>query len=123
MKKNEKIPGQFVSQVTCSEILISTGIQLVHWAHDIAFTDAAFGESWAVEAANRMASLSELLNVLYKRLPRSVKEMAIDLPPGMIGQVSINPAYDPDAEKPEPDGAGDSDKESRGASSIDELPF
>jgi len=44
VKKHEKIPGEFVSQVTCSEILISTGIQLVHWAHDIAFTDAAFGE-------------------------------------------------------------------------------
>jgi hypothetical protein len=127
MKENsmndEKIPGKLVTQVSVSEVLVSAGIQLVHFAHDIAFTDAAFGEAWAVETANRMASLSEILNLVYKRLPRRALEIVIDLPDGMVGVRSINPNYDPNAEKPASKDAGNFDREGGVQSSIDDLPF
>jgi len=121
--KNEKIPGEFVTSVTVSEVIVSTGIQLIHLAHDLAFTDAAFGEAWAVETANRMASLSELLNVIYKRMPRRTLEIVVDLPPGMIGQVAHNPSYDPDAEETSPNGKVSTDKEGGSSESIDDFPF
>lgn len=120
---DEKIPGELVSQVTCSEILISTGIQLVHLAHDLAFTDAAFGEAWAMETANRLASLSEILNLLFKRLPRRALGVVIDLPDGMIGVRSINPHYVPHAEEPLSDDKGSTDKEGGVDTSISDLPF
>jgi hypothetical protein len=123
VNKNERIPGEFITTATVEEILISAGIQLVQWAHDIAFTDAAFGEAWAVESANRMASLSELLNVVYKSLPRRTLVMNIDMPPGMIGQVQINPDYKPDAEKPASADAGDSGDVGGSSNSIGDLPF
>src|SRR4029453_11547493 len=96
----EKVPGQFVTSATVSEVIVSTGIQLVHLAHDFAFTDAAFGETRAVETGNRMASVSELLNVVYKRLPRRALEIVIDLPDGMIGRKAGNPMFNRDAETP-----------------------
>ena len=120
---DEKIPGELVSQVTCSEILISAGIQLVHMAHDLAFTDAAYGEAWSVEAANRMASLSEILNILFKRLPERALGIVVDLPEGMVGVRSINPHFVPDAEKPVSKDTGDSDKEGGSDASIDPFPF
>jgi len=120
---NEKIPGELVTQVTCAEILISTGIQCVHFAHDLAFTDAAFGEAWTVEAANRLASISEILNLLYKRLPERSLRIVIDLPDGMVGVRSINPNYDPEAGKPEPKGTGDPEQSGGLSSSIDDFPF
>jgi len=123
VKKHEAVPGEFVKSVTVSQVIVSAGIQLIHLANDLAFTDAAFGEAWAVETANRMASLSELLNVVYKRMPRRTLEIVIDLPDGMIGQVTINPDFDPDAEKPRSDEQGDSGGDWGVSPSIDDLPF
>ena len=120
---DEKIPGEFVSQVTCSEILISTGIQLVHLAHDLAFTDAAFGEAWSVETANRLASLSEILNILFKRLPKRSLEIVIDLPGDMVGVRTINPHYVPKAEEPPRDENGSTDRVGGSSESIDDFPF
>jgi hypothetical protein len=123
VKNDEKMAGELVTSVTISEILVSCGIQLVHIAHDIAFTDAAFGEAWSVETANRMASLSEILNVLYKRIPRRVLETVVDLPAGMIGVRSVNPHYVPKAEKPHSNEGGNSDGSGGIQSSIDDFPF
>lgn len=123
MNNDETVPGELITQVTCEEILISTGIQLVHLAHDLAFTDAAYGETWAVEAANRMASLSEVLNVLYKRLPQRTLGILIDLPDGMIGVRAINPAHEKPAEKPVSKDTGDSGEESRGDPTLPHFPF
>jgi len=80
VRKYEAVPGQFVTSVTVSEVIVSAGIQLIHLAHDLAFTDAAFGEDWCVETANRMASLSELLNVIYKRMSAETLSIRVDLP-------------------------------------------
>lgn len=121
--KNEKTPGEFVTTVTVAEVLVSTGIQLVHWAHDLAFTDAAFGETWAMEAANRMASLSALLNVVYKQLPRRDLEQEVKMPDGIIGQIQINPSYVPEAEEPLSDDKGSTDKEGGSHPTIDDFPF
>lgn len=121
--KREKIPGEFVTSATVSEIIVSTGIQLVHLAHDLAFTDAAFGEAWAVETANRLASLSEILNIVYKRMPHRTLDIVIDFPEGMVGQVAINPDFNPDAEKPVSKDTGDSDKEGGSHSTIGDFPF
>jgi hypothetical protein len=121
--KNEKVPGQFVTSVAVSEVLVSAGVQLVHWAHDIAFTDAAFGEDWSVETANRMATLSEILNIVFKRLPKDALSIVVDFPDGVVGQVAINPNYKPDAEKPGSKDAGDSDKVGGDGFSIDPFPF
>lgn len=123
MTNRERIPGEFVTSVAVSEILSSAGVQLIRWANDIAFTDAAFGEAWSVETANRMASLSEILNVVYERLPRRSLEMIVDLPPGMVGVIAINPDFKPDAEKPVSKDAGDSDKEGGSLPSIGDIPF
>lgn len=120
---DEKIPGELVTSVTVAEILISAGIQLVHFAHDIAFTDAAFGSEWSVEAANRMASLSEILNLVYKRLPHGALEVRINLPDGMVGVRSINPNYDPDAEKPRSNDQGNSGEVGGTSPSIGDFPF
>ncbi len=121
--KNEKTPGEFVTTATVSDVLISAGIQLIQWAHDLAFTDAAFGETWAVEAANRMASISELLNIVYNRLPQRALEITINLPSGMTGQVAINPNYVPEAEEPLSDDKGSTDKEGGSQPTIDDFPF
>ena len=121
--KSEKVPGQFVTSVTVSEVIVSTGIQLIRWANDLAFTDAAFGEAWAVEAANRMASLSEILNVMYTRLPARSLQIVVDLPDGMIGQISINPDFDPDAEEPRSNDKGSTEQEGGVQNSIDDFPF
>jgi hypothetical protein len=123
MHNDEKIPGELVTQVDVAEVLISCGIQLVHVAHDIAFTDAAFGEAWAVETANRLASLSEVLNILFKRLPQKALEIVIDLPDGMTGVRSINPDFKPPAEKPTSKDVGDSSEEGGSDNSIGKIPF
>jgi len=123
MKRYKRVPGEFVTSVTVKEVIVSTGIQLIHLANDLAFTDAAFGEDWCVDAANRMASLSELLNVVYKRLPSNSLGIVIDLPEGMIGQIAINPDFDPNAEKPRSDEQGDSDGSGGLSSSISDFPF
>jgi len=123
VKKNAKIPGELVTSVTGEELLISVGIQLVMWAHDIAFTDAAFGQAWAVETSDRMACCSELLKAFFDKLPTDIREMMIDLPESMLGEVAINPHYVPDAEKPSPKGKGDSDEAAGGDSSIRDFPF
>jgi hypothetical protein len=121
--RNEKVPGEFVTSVTVAEILVSTGIQLIHWSHDLAFTDAVYGETYVVEAANRMASLSEILNVVYKRLPPRTLAIAVDLPDGMVAQIAINPDFEPDAAKPVSKNTGDAGEEGGVQSSIDDLPF
>jgi len=123
VKRYEAVPGQFFTSATVSEVIVSAGIQLIHLAHDLAFTDAAFGEEWCTETANRMASLSELLNVVYKRLPDKTLGIIIDLPDGMVGQVTRNPDFDPKAEKPASNDAGDSGKSGGLPSSIDDFPF
>jgi hypothetical protein len=120
---NERVPGEFVTSATVSEVLVSAGIQLIQWANDLAFTDAAFGEKYVAEAANRMASLSELLNVVYKRLPRRALEMVIDMPEGMIGQIAINPSFEPGATKSGSKNTDDVDKEGGVQYSIDDIPF
>ena len=120
---DEKIPGEFVTSVTVAQVVVSCGIQLVQWAHDIAFTDAAFGETWAMETADRMASLSELLNVVYKRLPRRALGIVIDVPDGMLAQVAINPNFDPKAEEPRSYDKGSTEREGGDSSTIDEFPF
>jgi hypothetical protein len=120
---NERIPGEFVDKATVGEILASAGIQLIHWAHDLAFTDAAFGEAWAVEQANRMASLSEILNVAFKRLPKRSLEILVDFPVGMTGQIAINPDYKKDS-APSGNDVPDEAASTEGIDhSIDDLPF
>jgi hypothetical protein len=123
MNGNKKIAGQFVQSATISEVLVSCGIQLIHWANDIAFTDAPFGEEWSLETANRMASLSEILNVVYKRLPLKTLSIVVDFPDGMVGQVQINQDYKPEAEEPKSDDLGSSGKYGGVQNSIDDFPF
>lgn len=121
MSNEARIPGEFVNTVTCKEVLVSTGIQLVGWANDLAFTDAAYGENWCVETANRMATLSEVLNLLYKELPRRSLELEVKLPAGVVGVMTINPAYDGRGEVPPADGRGDDARD--GVDSLGDSPF
>ena len=123
MEHEKGIPGEHVNAVTCKEILISAGIQLVHWANDIAFTDAAFGENWAVETGNRMATLSEILHLLYKRLPRRSLDVVINLPKGVTGMRTINPNYDPDSASEGENRPSEAADDLGDTSSIDDLPF
>lgn len=123
MKKHERVPGEFVTSVTIEEAFISISIQLIHWAHDIAFTDAAFGENWAGETANRMASCAEILNVVYQRMARRTLEMSVDLPAGMVGVMSINPDYDENATPPSQGDEGGVRGEGRDVSSVDDFPW
>lgn len=123
MAHEKRIPGQFVSSVAAAEIIRSVGIQLALWANDIAFTDAAFGETWSVETANRMACCSELLSVLYKRMPRRSLEIVVDLPEGMVGVISINPDFKDDAPKQPSDDDRDGGDRRGGSSSIPPMPF
>lgn len=123
MKRHEEIAEKFVTSVTASELLVSAGIQMLQFAHDLAFTDAAYGQEWAYEAANRLATLSELLNILYKRLDVQTLAITIELPNGVVGQIKNNPMYDPKAEEPDTKGAGSSEREGGVSSSIDDFPF
>jgi hypothetical protein len=123
MKNEKRIPGQLVNTVTCEEILISTGIQLIHWANDLAFTDAAYGQNWCIEAANRMATLSEILHLLHKRLPRGSMEIVVDLPKGVTGVIAINPSYSPGSASEGENQPSEAAEDLGDASSIDELPF
>jgi hypothetical protein len=123
VKKDERVPGEFVTSVTVKEIVISTGIQLMEWAHAIAFTDAAFGQDWSLETADRMASLSLLLNRMFKGLSSAALSIRVDLPDGMVGQVQINPRFEPDAEKPRSNDKGNSDGIGGAEPSIDPFPF
>jgi len=121
--KNEKVPGEFVTSVTVAEVLKSAGIQLASWANDIAFTDAPFGETWAVETADRMVCVAELLYSVYVLLPSATLERVVGLPPGVIGQIAISPLPKPRAEKPVSKDTGDSDREGGSSDSIDDFPF
>jgi hypothetical protein len=123
MNGKKKTPGEFVPSVTVEEIIVSCGVQLARWANDIAFTDAPFGETWAMETADRMACLSELLSIVYRRLPARVANTIIDTPPGMIGQIAINSDYRPDAPKPAESSADDGDDKVGGEDSIHDIPF
>lgn len=123
MKNEKRIPGEFVDSVTCEEILISTGVQLIGWANDIAFTDAAFGENWAVETGNRMATLSEILHLLYKSLPRRSLDVVVKMPKGVLGVVTKNPAYRPDSASEGDNKPSEAAEDGGDTSSIDELPF
>jgi hypothetical protein len=123
MNNETRIPGESVDAVNVEDVLRSTGIQLVGWANDIAFTDAAFGEAWAMETANRMAALSEILFLVHKTLTRDSLTMVIKLPVGTVGVMSINPHYKADAEKPPSDDGGDSGKVGGSSDSIDGIPF
>jgi hypothetical protein len=76
-----------------------------------------------METADRMASLSELLNVVYKRLPRRALGIVIDVPDGMLAQVAINPNFDPKAEEPRSYDKGSTEREGGDSSTIDEFPF
>jgi hypothetical protein len=120
---NERVPGQFVAYVTAEEVIRSVGIQLAVWADAIAFTDAAFGEKWSLETADRMVCLSELLHNMHVARKAILSEWVIDLPQGMIGQVSINPRFKPRAAKPGSKNTDNADKEGGVQSSIDDLPF
>lgn len=123
MNGTQKTPGESVSSATVAEILVSTGVQLVHWAHDIAFTDAPFGETWCVEAANRMATLSEILHVLYKKLEKDTLDVVIDFPDDVVGVVSINPDYKPEKEEPTDKTAGSTREKGGDGSSLTDFPF
>lgn len=123
MKNDERIPGEFVASVTVSEVLVSAGVQLIHWANDIAFTDAVFGENWAAETANRMATISEILNLVYQSLPRRSLDAVIVLPPGVVGVIAINPNARKEAEEPQSDDGSSSEQNGGDASSISDLPF
>jgi hypothetical protein len=123
MNGSQKTPGEYVTSVTVQEVIVSCGVQLVNWAHELAFTDAAFGETWAMETADRMASLSEILNVVYKRLPARTLGIVIELPPGMLGQVAINPGYDPKAEEASSDDKASTERKGGVDTSIGDFPF
>lgn len=124
MYDETNLPGQPVDSVDCADVVRSAGIQLSIWAHDIAFTDAAFGEDWATETANRMASLAEILYVLYQNIPVQVLRMKLDIPDGMSGVWAINP-YDTSRDKArsmKPD-QGDVRDEGDAIGGTDTIPF
>jgi len=123
MNGSKKTPGEFVTSVTVKEILISTGLQLAFWANDIAFTDAPFGETWSMETANRMACLSELLKLCHDRMSKYTLGVVVDLPPTMIGQIQVNPYFEPGAEEPVSKDTGSTDEEGGMENSIDDFPF
>jgi len=120
---NEKATEKFITSVAVRDLLVSAGVQLIHWAKDIAFTDAAYGQEWALEAANRMATLSEVLNILYKQLDVQALEQVIELPASIVGIRIPNPSYVPEAEEPSPKGEGSTERKSRGKNIIDDFPF
>ena len=121
--KHEEDSKKFVTSVTVSEVFVSAGIQMLHVANDLAFTDSAYGTEWSFETANRLATLSELLNAVYKRLDASTLEIVINLPPTIVGQVIENPMYEPPAEKPASKDAGDAADIDGDDYSIGDLPF
>lgn len=122
--KNERVPGEFVTSIAVEDVVISLGVQLALWANDIAFTDAPFGATWCIETADRMVCLSQLLHAIYEHAPRKFMASVITMPEGMVGQVQVNPNYEPGATKPPSGDDGDVDNKKGGASSIDDLfPF
>jgi len=123
MNGTKRTPGEFLTSATVAEVFVSTGLQLAYWANDIAFTDAPFGETWCLETADRMACLSELLNICYKRLPKAALEIVVDLPSHMRAQVQINPLHRPEAEEPASKDAGSTDGMGGTENSIDDFPF
>jgi hypothetical protein len=123
MNETKRVAGEFVQSVTVAEVLKSAGIQLALWSHDIAYTDAAFGADWAMETADRMATVSELLYDVYLQIDERTKAEHIALPRGVIGQIQINPMWDKPAEKPASDDAGDSDSVGGDKSTINDFPF
>lgn len=122
---NEKriLPGEPVSDVDCEDVLRSAGVQLALWANDIAFTDAVYGENWAFETANRMASLSEILWALYKSLTPWILALPVEMPDGMSGRWEINPFQERESEMSESDDPDTSASNWGDKSSIDDLPF
>lgn len=123
MKNEKRIPGEFVDAVSVADVLVSTGTQLLAWANDIAFTDAAFGERWAIETANRMATLSELLHIIYGTLTPDQLELVVKLPDGVVGVMSINPNHKKDSASNSREGKDEAAGHGGDKSSIDEIPF
>ena len=115
--------GEFVSTLSVSDVLRSAGIQLAQWANDIAFTDAPYGETWCLEAADRMVCVSELLHAVYEKLPRRTLFLELRLPDGMVGQVAINPYVFPKAEEAKSGDKASSERKEGSDTTIDDFPF
>lgn len=83
--------GDVIYEISAFELIKSAGIQLVKWASDLMYTDAAYSEGWLEEHCERMATISEMLLVLFAEHQQALRDLRIDLPPGVYGVWSYNP--------------------------------
>jgi len=91
VKRNEKKPGDIVTQVSIDEVLRTCGISLAKWSSDLLYTDAAYAEQYLEQMGEQMAALSFMCHFFLHSNPSIPRDVMVDLPSDIYGFVSVNP--------------------------------
>jgi len=91
MNSEQLTAGDIIYSADAAEICKSAGIVMAKLAWDLVNTDAIYGETFAEETAERLATLSELLYLLFNQEAKVLRSMKIDFPEGVAGVVAVNP--------------------------------
>ena len=91
MDSEKSKPGDIVLTATAAEICKSAGIVMAKLAWDLVNTDAIYGETFAEETSERLATLSELLYVLFNKEKEVLGALEVPFPEGVVGVVAVNP--------------------------------
>jgi len=91
MDSEKSKPGDIVYSANAAEICKSAGIVMAKLAWDLVNTDAIYGETFAEETAERLATLSELLYVLFNKEAKILRTLEVPFPEGVTAFVAVNP--------------------------------
>jgi len=91
MRGKRRKAGEIRETATVGELLQSGGIQLAVAAKEFAFTDAAYGEAWILETAEKFVTLSELMAIAHYEHHRILASLRINLPDGVYAITIENP--------------------------------
>jgi len=91
MDSEKSKPGDIVHSANAAEICKSAGIVMAKLAWDLVNTDAIYGETFAEETAERLATLSELLYVLFNKEAEILRTLEVPFPEGVTAVVAVNP--------------------------------
>jgi len=96
MNESNKKPGDVVYEVSALDLLKSAGITMAEAGVDLVSTDNAYSQNYQLSMGSRLATLSELVYLLYDKHHEVLRDLSIDLPTHIVGFVVVNPLYSPD---------------------------
>jgi hypothetical protein len=100
MNAKVKLPGDVVREISLHDLLISITIYSLRLAVDLTQTDAAFGDGWSFDQADRLAAYSDLCRLVLTGHAELLRDVIIPLPDDILGMVIANPLKGNSMEKP-----------------------